>query len=74
MIDSPARIQDTLYNFLRIYSGCSYRVTPLQFEQTERKLANLSSLTTNSTSSTRRETKRSLEWNDDPIKHILQVI
>jgi hypothetical protein len=59
----------------RLYSGCSYRVTPLQFSQTERKLTNLSTLNTNSTSSTSRERKRPLEWNDAPFLSIslLQV-
>jgi hypothetical protein len=51
----------------RTLSGCSYRVTPLQFVQAERKLNNLSSLATNATSSTSREKKRPLDWNDEPF-------
>jgi hypothetical protein len=55
--------------FYRAHIGGGYRVTPLQFSQTERKLANLSSLkSTSSNSSTKREEKKSsLEWNDAPL-------
>ncbi len=54
----------------RANAGCSYRVTPLQFTQTERKLTNLSSLNTASTSTTSREKKKSLEWNERPFKNL----
>ena len=53
----------------RTLSGCSYRVTPLQFTQAERKLSNLSSLATNATTSTSREKKHPLDWNEEPFRN-----
>jgi hypothetical protein len=55
------------FGYQRRHSGCAYRITPLQFAQTERKLTNLSSLNANSTTSTAREHKKPVEWNDQPF-------
>ena len=58
----------------RLHSGCAYRITPSQFSQTERKLTNLASLQSNSTTSTSRERKIALQWNDEPfLQTCLQV-
>jgi hypothetical protein len=51
----------------RNHVGCAYRVTPQQFQQTERKLTNLSVLKNNQIH-TSRERQSSLEWNDSPLK------
>jgi hypothetical protein len=51
----------------RNHIGCAYRVTPLQFSQTERKLTNLSTLTGSNRCNTKREKKSILDWNELPL-------
>ncbi len=51
----------------RNHAGCAYRVTPLQFTQTERKLTNLSNLKSATQCNTKREKQPVLNWNEDPI-------
>ena len=51
----------------RRQAGCSYRMTPLQFEQTERKLTNISVMKGSAFANTSREKKSALDWNDEPL-------
>ena len=47
--------------------GCAYRVTSLQFHQTERKLTNLAALKGSNYCNTAREKVPVLEWNASPL-------